>query len=395
MRILFLTPFLPAPDAHHGGGIYLSALAAALARQAEIGLCALLHPEEELSLQHHPAPWSWHGSAPLPQRPLRAGRRRHQLRMLWRWRRMPLGAAKHWQPELVPLLQRALREFRPDVVCVEMAQMAQYLPFLRQVPTVLTDHEAGCPANTTTGLGRWGDARDRRLWRRFVHRFYPLATHVQAVTSEDAAALSALLHRPVGSRGPAFAVPDRPVAPGAAPPRALFLGDYRHGPNPEAARVLARQVLPRLRARHAQAELWLAGPNQDPALADLRDVPGLRLVGFAPDLAALFAQVRVMLAPLFSGGGFRVKSLAALAHGLPVVTNALGARGCTAAPPARVVVEGADALAAAALELLESPQAARAAGEAAYAWARANLADQAVANQQLQMLRTLLAAPTR
>lgn len=388
MRILFVTPFLPAADAAHGGGIYLSALTAALAKQAELGLSALLHPEERERLHANPAPWKWHGSAPLPTRPSGRGRKRHQLRMLWRWRRLPLVAAKYWQPELIAVLQRALREFRPDAVCVEMSQMAQYLPFLQGVPTLLTDHEAGCPANTTTGLGGWGDARDRRLWRHFVRRFYPLATRVQAVTAEDAAALSGLLQRPIGHRGPTFRVPDRAVDPGAAPPRALFLGDYRHGPNPEAARRLAGEVLPLLRASHPQAELWLAGPNPD-ALADLHGKPGLRVLGFVPDLADLFAQVRLMIAPLFSGGGFRMKSFAALAHGLPVITNALGARGCEAQPPARRVVEGPAALAAAALELLSSPEQARAAGRAAHAWARTHLDDDAVASSQLRVLRSL------
>ena len=100
-----------------------------------------------------------------------------------------------------------------------------------------------------------------------------------------------------------------------------------------------RDVLPRLRTAVPDAELWLAGPNPQ-RLGALRGQPGVRVLGFVPDLRELFGQVRLLLAPLFSGGGFRMKSLAALAHGLPVVTNALGARASTAPPPARAVCEG-------------------------------------------------------
>lgn len=391
MRILFVTPFLPTPQATHGGGIYLSAFAAALSRQAEVGICALINPQERASLDDPAAPWRWRGWAALPQRPSGKGKVRHQLRMLWRWRRMPLVAAKSWQPRFVPELHRALQEFRPDVAFVELGQMAQYLPFLHAVPTVLTDHEAGCPANTRTGLGSWGDARDKRLWHQFVRRAYALAGRVQAVTTEDAAVLQALLQRPVGHRGPTFTLPPHAVDAGTAPPRALFLGDYRHGPNPHAARLLAQQVLPRLRAADPAIELWLAGPNQE-CIADLAGLPGLRLIGFAPDLHDLFGQVRLMLSPLFEGGGFRMKSFAALAHGLPVITNGLGGRGCDAGPPARRVVEGPQALADAALELLRSPAAASAAGSAARAWALANLDDDIVATAQLRMANELIAS---
>jgi glycosyltransferase involved in cell wall biosynthesis len=181
------------------------------------------------------------------------------------------------------------------------------------------------------------------------------------------------------------------VSPEHAPPRSLFLGDYSHPPNTEAAGVLVRDVLPRLRAGDPTAELWLAGPHQD-RLQPLADCPGVRLLGFVPDLHALFGRVRLLLAPLWSGGGFRMKVLAALAHGLPVVTNALGARGCTAPTPARTIVEGPQELADAALELLRSPTQAAAAGRAAFAWARANLTGEAVARAQLECAAHLVGA---
>lgn len=389
MRILLLTPFLPDLAAPHGGGIYVATLAQALAKHAEVGLVALVRDAERLRLAQDPGPWKWVGTVPFRERPSGRGRRRHQLRMLWHWSRLPLVAAKHWDPAVPAMLEQALAGFRPDVAFVELAQMAQYLPFLQGLPTVFTDHEAGCPANTATGLGRWGDRRDARLWARYVQHFYARASLVQTVTTEDAAALGAALGRDVAVRAPTFAVPPHAVAPERAPPRALFLGDYTHQPNPEAATMLVREVLPRLRAAEPSAELWLAGPNQQ-RLQPLAAIPGVRLLGFVPDLDDLFGQVRLLLAPLFSGGGFRMKGLAALAHGLPVVTNHLGARGCSAPPPARTIVDGADALAAAALQLLRSPERAAEAGRAAFAWAQANLTGDAVAATQLARARALL-----
>ncbi len=393
MRLLFVTPFVPHAGAGHGGGSYLATVLQALATHAEVGLCAL-RTEADEGIDAEAGPWVWQRCVSGPRRGTGLGRIRHQMRMLWRWRRLPLVVAKHREPRFTAALRDAVATFAPSAVFVEMSQMAQYLPALRGLPTVLTDHEGGSPANLRTGLGAWADARDRRLWRRYVHRTYAQATVLQAVTREDADELSAALGRAVRCRGPAVDIPASATAPGSAPPRALFLGDYRHAPNPEAAQFLVHRVLPRLRAVRSDAELWLAGPNQD-VLAPLRHVPGVRLVGFVADLPALLGEVRLLLAPLFSGGGFRMKCLTALAHGLPVVTNALGARGCAAPAAACRIVEGEQALAAAALELLVSPAAAASAGATARSWASTHLSGAAVAASQIDLVHELLAANAR
>lgn len=387
MRLLLVTPFAPDATAAHGGGVYLAGLAQALAERAELGLVTLVE-EGPATTAEILGPFRQVFRVPRPGRP--GGRRRllHQARTLWQWRTTPLVAQKHWSPAFPVALRQAVAAFRPDVAFVELAQMAQYLPFLQDLPTVLTDHEAGCPANTRTGLGTWGDRRDRRLWGSYVDRFYPRATWLQAVTAEDAASLQARLGRPVGVRPPSFPVPAVPVDPGQAPERCLFLGDYRHGPNPEAARWLAHEVLPILRQQRPGVELWLAGPHQE-HLADLAGSPGLRLCGFVPDLAGLFRQVRLVLAPLFSGAGVRMKSVAALAHGLPVVTNLLGAQGSAVPSTARAVAEGAEALAAAALVWLTDRSAATAAGNAGHRWAQLHLHPGAIATAQIELAAAL------
>ena len=329
--------------------------------------------------------WSWHSSAPYQGSPEGFG---HRLRMLARWRRTPLLAAKHHNPGITDALTRARREFRPDVVLVEMAQMAQYLPSLRGLPTVLTDHEDGRSGNAGTGLGRWADLRDAALWDAYVERTFALADRLQAVTEEDAAALRARLARDVTVRPAALAPPHEACDPGAAPASALFLGDYLHRPNPEAARRLAEEVWPRVRQRCPEAQLLLAGPNAA-AVGDLDRREGVRVLGYVDDLQALLGSARLLLGPLWSGGGFRVKNATALLHGLPLVTNALGARGCAAPPPACVTAETFDGLADAACELLLDARHARAAGAQARAWALTQFSAGSVAAAQLEALRDL------
>ncbi|MEC9047523.1 MAG: glycosyltransferase family 4 protein [Planctomycetota bacterium] len=381
-----MTPFLPDSRAAHGGGSYLGAICEALSRQADLGLVSLQHPGEPTPAS---ATWAWSGGAAYDGAPRGAT---HRLRMLWRWRRQPLLVAKHSSAAFAAAIAEARRTFRPDVALVEMAQMAQYLPCLRGLPTVLTDHEGGRPANSGTGLGAVADRRDDRLWQRYVRRYYPMADRLQAVTDEDASSLSRALGAAVDVRPPAIAPLAAACAPEAAPPAALFLGDYRHQPNREAAQRLAGEVWPLVRARHPDAELLLAGPNEG-SIRPLDGRGGVRVVGFVADLRDLMNSARLVLAPLWSGGGFRVKNATALLSGLPVVTNALGARGCRAPEPGCTVRETAADLAEATCKLLSSAEAASAAGAGARAWAQERFGPDAVAAQQLARLEALLAAP--
>jgi glycosyltransferase involved in cell wall biosynthesis len=123
---------------------------------------------------------------------------------------------------------------------------------------------------------------------------------------------------------------------------------------------------------------------------ELGALPGVRVLGFVEDLGELLAQGRLLLAPLFSGAGTRIKVLTALAHGLPVVSNALGLRGIGAKAPAVQRREGLLELVDAALELLRSPPLAQRAGTAARRWAEQNLSAEAVAHLQLQRAADLV-----
>ena len=158
----------------------------------------------------------------------------------------------------------------------------------------------------------------------------------------------------------------------------------------ETARFLACELLPAVRAQVGDAELWLCGPRASADVERLGTLPGVVFRGFVEDLAGLLGSARLLAAPMFSGGGSRIKVLTALAHGLPVVANDLGLQGIAAPPAAAPRAESRDGLLAASVELLKSPDRARAAGEAARAWAEANISAAAVARLQLERCEALV-----
>lgn len=389
MRILVVSPFLPHPGADHGGAVYLGAFLAELSRHAEVAVVSFGEPHSESlgGMSTYTVPFRRNdqlGAAALFLR---------RLRLLGTWGpgRLPLLVAKHRSRALRRLLQGVATTFRPQVCLVEFAVMAQYLPDLVACPTVFTDHEHGhaVPAQIGPRSWSWGRQRDQALWNDYVKAYYPQADVVQALTRVDADRLRARIGHPVGVRPPLVPLPPTPVTPVHAGHRLLFLGDYRHHPNPEAATFLAREVMPRVREKVADAELWLAGPRAGDEVVSLGQCPGVRVLGRIEDLAPTLAQVRCLVAPVFSGSGVRIKVLTALAHGLPVVANALGLQGVTAPPAAVGRGETAEELAAACVHFLDAPEAAAAAGAAGRDWASQNLGAAAVVVQQLALYRTL------
>ena len=91
------------------------------------------------------------------------------------------------------------------------------------------------------------------------------------------------------------------------------------GANPfnlQGLHVLARIVLPRVRARHPGFTVRVVGevPAQAPR------TPGLEYLGFVPDLAGELAKASFFVSPVFGGTGEQVKVLEGLASGLPVAS---------------------------------------------------------------------------
>lgn len=118
-----------------------------------------------------------------------------------------------------------------------------------------------------------------------------------------------------------------PPAPGfAGRDGALFVGGFAHRPNLDAVLWYAREIQPRLRALRPGIALHVVGTDPPP---DVRAVAGPELVvhGWVPDLSRLIRSVRLTVAPLRYGAGFKGKVATSLAHGLPLVATSIATEG--------------------------------------------------------------------
>jgi len=104
----------------------------------------------------------------------------------------------------------------------------------------------------------------------------------------------------------------------------VFLGNYAHAPNVDAARWLCEAIMPLVWGRLPSVTLTLAGADPTRTVRALAS-PLVNVPGYVSDVAALLAGARVFAAPLRFGAGTKGKVVYALAHGIPVVTTPVGA----------------------------------------------------------------------
>ena len=124
---------------------------------------------------------------------------------------------------------------------------------------------------------------------------------------------------------PAFA--PQPNGSRSAGPIILTVGLLTYEANHNGIDRFIRQGWPKVRRACPTAEYWLAGRN-DPAIAEQwQAVPGVRVLGFVDDLAALYNASWFTLCPLWIGAGTNIKVLESLAFGRTCVTTAFGHRG--------------------------------------------------------------------
>merc|ERR1719188_2668634 len=109
---------------------------------------------------------------------------------------------------------------------------------------------------------------------------------------------------------------------------AMFIGNWRHRPNRDAARWLIEEVWPRVHAALPDVELRIYGASPTPAdMAMSNPAINAIVAGTCGSVEKAMRQHRLLVAPLRYGAGLKGKVTDAFRHGLVPVTTPVGAEG--------------------------------------------------------------------
>lgn len=357
MRVLVLTPELPyAPGGSGGSTRQFHLLRRLVERGWEVDCVAPVHPDQvagaeilrgagvRLHAVERPAGRVGEVLAAVRARPALLARAMTEPLLAWQ-------VDVFWTA-LRPLAERVLRDTPPDVLLVEHDWAAGWARDLGapRVPRALTLHNLSwayyaARARAASGAAATGLRVEARRFARFDRARLDDHGLLLAMSAADRAAVAQVTDTPCavipnGVDTAAMTLGDPPAAP-----RALFTGTLSYPPNAEALLWLLRDIWPAVRRAVPDAELTVVGrgaPDEAAALAD----DSVRLAGWVDDIVPEYEHASVILAPMLSGGGTRLKILDALASARPLVTTTAGAEGVELVPGEHALVaDGAAAFA--------------------------------------------------
>lgn len=261
-------------------------------------------------------------------------------------------------------LEALLKRETFDAAVLHLVRMAQYLPLLNGMTTVLAlsdcltlRYERSAPY--LSGMTRLIDGVERRrmAWYETASTAWASASFVH--TERDRAKLIEL-----GAKGRVAVINNgvdleyfRPDPAATPETRTIsFLGNLHSAPNRDAVRFLAGEVWPLVRERTPDARLQIIGINPTPRIRAWDGRNGVTVTGGVPDVRPYLLKSWATVCPIRIGAGIQNKILESLALGVPVVTTHIGFEGLGAAEGEGVLVADAPRdIAGAVLRLFKDP----------------------------------------
>lgn len=363
-RLLYLSPEFPDPEGN-GGEVRLSRLLRELAGHGErvrlIAPATADKVERGIALRE----------AGIDLRPVvrPASRVREALSATVAEPRVAVALARRswlaWQAEVyLHELRRELEAALAEPWDAAIVEHDWALAWTRALPAEvpvglvfqnLTDALLQRQAATGSGPSRLWRRRDARLARAETDSAIGRVSQAFACSTDDAAEVERRWRLPcaVVPNGADVEHLGAVAEDSQVAGRLLFTGTMSYPPNAQAACWMVEQVLPAIRVRRPDVTLAIVGRDPPAAVRALAG-DGVRVTGRVPDLASHFASAAVVVAPLLSGSGTKLKVLEAMAAGRPVVATTVGAEGIAVRGGEHLrIADSPEDFAAAVVELLD------------------------------------------
>ena len=276
-------------------------------------------------------------------------------------------------------LVKLLNEDEYDVIHLDGIYLTPYIPMIRQHSSAKIILRLHNPEFRI--WERLATQERKRLKRRYLSllakrlKAFELA-HINdydlvlALSEEDAA-----FYRAHGCKVPIYIHPFG-IETGNNPanaqseishPKFYHLGAMDWLPNQESVDWLLQKVWPLVIAKAPEAKLYLAGRAMPQRYLDLK-MQGVNISGEVEDAIAFEQDKDVLLVPLLSGGGVRIKIYRGMAAAKAVISTSIGVEGVAARDGQEILIANDDVtFAQKILSLIKEPQRITDLGKAALA----------------------------
>lgn len=325
-----VTPYLPYPPAS-GGQIRTLNLLKYLSKKNIISLVCLYKKESDKRFVSYLKPYC--REIYLCKRSEKPWHIRNILGSVFSF--YPFLIVRNFSIDAKKTLQRLLKEQSFDVIHTETFYVMPHVPKTK-IPIMLVEQTVEFKVyqhfvNSLPFIFRfflYSDIFKLRLWEIF---FWKKATMVATVSEQD----KKIVHdvektiKPVvipNGAGEEMIV-EKLERKSLKHVNILFQGNFFWLQNAEAAKYLIKYIFPKLKGRFPDITLTIAGQNAK----KIQNGEGVEIKDIALDddesVKQAYRKATLFIAPIFGPGGTRLKILAAMACGLPIISTKTGVEG--------------------------------------------------------------------
>lgn len=327
MNILFLSRWYPFPP-NNGSKLRVFHLLRALAAQHTITLLSFREAQEDvdreapeirsLCRQIHTVPW--------PKFNPTSG-----TSILGLLNPKPRSVLDSHSPEMAAKIQQLIAQNQFDVIIASQVGTAGYGRYFQDIPALFEEVEMGIYHEQLAQADSFSSRLRYRLTlakqKNYLRELLPYFNTCTVVSEPE----QALVKAAVSGYNDVEIIPncmnladyDR-VRVAKRPNSLIFTGSFTYHVNHQAMEWYVREVNSLVQAQIPDVQLSITG---DHANLPLPPADNVTLTGFVDDIRSWIASSCISLAPIFMGGGTRLKILEAMALHTPVVATSKGAEG--------------------------------------------------------------------
>ncbi len=251
--------------------------------------------------------------------------------------KLPYNAVRFVSGEYKKALIDLLKEKSFDIIQLEGLYLCPYIPVIRQYSNAKVAYRAhnieheiwSRTAALSGGLKKWYISNLTNRIRKFEISWLNSYDLLVPITHRDGEILNRLGNiRPwhVSPTGKdSFSLADSNTL--TEFPSLFHLGSLEWSPNQEGLLWFLSRCWPSLHARWPELKFYIAGRNAPGWLIKKFNLPGIVYEGEVPDACQFMKSKAVMVVPLLSGSGMRIKIIEGMALRKAIVSTSIGAEG--------------------------------------------------------------------
>ncbi len=243
---------------------------------------------------------------------------------------------RFFSPDMDIKIDRLLRKHHFDIIHIESLFMTPYLGTIKRrskAPVVLRAHNIEYTIWEKIAIGSKNPIKKlylnhlARQLKEYELNMFNFVDGIATISESDKIRMLQLGVRKQ-IRTISFGIDLQKYHPHPTPNEvSLFhLGAMDWEPNIEGLTWFIEKIWPHIHAHFPFLELNLAGRNMPENFVQL-NVPGVNIIGEVEDAHGFMAKHSIMVVPLLSGGGIRVKIIEGMALGKAIVSSTIGAIG--------------------------------------------------------------------